>query len=177
MTDERPDITVTLRRAGDLKGVPLALQQRATLIKTTDGQVFKDRDGLYTVDTYDGVKRMAELVEKQGPAEELGYTPTWEELGQLPGRAIPMEFGLSRVAQMIDELNGEREIGKSMDQLNAQVNAAFDRWSDRYEAPPAGKSALTGTQRFLPISDTEWEWVCSKHGRHCTTCPREETSA
>lgn len=35
-----------------------------------------------------------------------------------------------------------------------------------------------GVQSFFPISDTEWEWVCSRHGRNCRhNCPREETSA
>lgn len=30
-----------------------------------------------------------------------------------------------------------------------------------------------GIQGFYPISDTEWEWVCDLHGRHCGSCPKE----
>lgn len=34
-----------------------------------------------------------------------------------------------------------------------------------------------GIRRFVPICDTEWEWVCDKHGRWCMACPRDEERA
>jgi hypothetical protein len=93
-----------------------------------------------------------------------GYTTHWH-------RTVMTGFRIGHVITYSDGSVRKLPYGGTLSHCWMNRVGAERYLEDHPDLPTENVPWTFGTQSFTPVCDTECDWVCSEHGRHCEVCP------